>query len=46
MLLLATDPLTINQAPAIIQKEVKGIVLNEEGKPLEGVNINDHRNNG
>ncbi len=33
------DPLTINQAPAIIQKEVKGIVLNEEGKPLGGVNI-------
>ncbi|MCX6328185.1 MAG: M56 family metallopeptidase [Bacteroidia bacterium] len=35
----STDPITINQTPAIIQKEVKGIVLNEEGKPLGGVNI-------
>jgi TonB family protein len=33
------DPLTIYQVPKIIQKEVKGIVLNEDGKPLEGVNI-------
>jgi TonB family protein len=35
----ASDPMIINQTLAIIQKEVKGIVLNENGKPLEGVNI-------
>jgi TonB family protein len=34
-----TDPLTINPAFVTIQKEVKGITLNEEGKPLAGVNI-------
>ena len=33
------NPLTINQASAIIEKEVKGIVLNEESSPLGGVNI-------
>jgi TonB family protein len=31
--------LAIYQAPAIIQKEVKGIVQKEDGKPLEGVHI-------
>jgi TonB family protein len=31
--------LTISQAPVIIQKTVKGIVLDEDGKPLEGVEI-------
>jgi TonB family protein len=30
---------TINQIQGITQKEVKGIVYNEAGKPLEGVNI-------
>jgi len=35
----ANDPLAIYQPPIIQQKEVKGIVINEEGKPLEGVNI-------
>jgi TonB family protein len=35
----ATDLLTIYQAPGLMQKEVKGIVLNGEGKPLEGVHI-------
>lgn len=35
----ATDPGIIYQTPEIIQKGVKGIVLNEAGKPLEGVNI-------
>jgi TonB family protein len=34
-----TEPMNIYQAPVIMQKEVKGIVLNEEGKPLAGVNI-------
>jgi TonB family protein len=34
-----SDPLAIYLAPAIIQKEVKGIVLDVEGKPLKGVNI-------
>jgi TonB family protein len=33
------DALAIQQAPAIIQKEVKGIVLKEDGKPLENVYI-------
>jgi len=31
--------ITIYQPPVILQKEVKGIVLKEDGKPLEGVNI-------
>lgn len=34
-----TDPLTIYQAPAIIQKVVKGTVLKEDGKPFNGVFI-------
>lgn len=39
-----TSPMTDNilnivQASPIIQKEVKGIVLNEDGKPIEGVLI-------
>lgn len=33
------NPLAIYQASEIIQKEVKGIVLNEDGKPLKGVNV-------
>jgi len=33
------EDLTVNEAPVIVQKEVKGIVLNEDGKPLEGVHI-------
>jgi TonB family protein len=33
------EEMTIYQAPVIVQKEVKGIVLKEDGKPLEGVNI-------
>jgi len=33
------DPLTINQVYAIIQNEVKGIVLGEDGKPLMLVTI-------
>jgi TonB family protein len=35
----ATDPLTINQNSAIIQNEVKGIVLGEDGKPVVLVTI-------
>ena len=31
--------LNIYQPSVILQKEVKGIVVNEDGKPLEGVNI-------
>lgn len=31
--------MTIYQTPAILQKEIKGIVLNEDGKPIENVNI-------
>ena len=31
--------MTIYSAPAIQQKEVRGIVLKEDGKPLQGVNI-------
>jgi len=34
-----SDPLTIYETPAIIQQEVKGIVLKEDGKPLEGVDV-------
>ncbi len=34
-----TVQMTINETPALIQKEVKGIVHNEDGKPLEGVDI-------
>lgn len=33
------NAMPIYQQPVIIQKEVKGIVLKEDGKPLEGVNI-------
>ncbi len=33
------DALTIYQAQPIVQKEVKGIVVNKEGKSLAGVNI-------
>ena len=33
------NTMTIYQAPAILQKEIKGIVLKEDGKPLEGVGI-------
>jgi TonB family protein len=32
-------PITIYQSPVMIQKSVKGVILNEEGKPLEGVHI-------
>jgi TonB family protein len=38
-----TEPSEISPALEIIKKEVKGIVLNEDGNPLEGVNI---RNTG
>jgi TonB family protein len=34
------EPFLINQPPVFVQKEVRGIVINEEGKPLEGVFIN------
>ncbi len=33
------EPLTISEAPLIIQKGVKGVVLNEEGLPIQGVMI-------
>lgn len=33
------NALSIYQPTVILQKEVKGIVLKEDGKPLEGVNI-------
>jgi TonB family protein len=38
---LTTDsnPLLIYQAPDIIQKTIRGTVVNEEGQPLEGVTI-------
>lgn len=36
----SVSELTIYQAPAIQQKEVKGIVLDENGKPIRGANIN------
>ncbi len=32
-------PISINETPALIQKGVKGVVLNEDGKPLPGVMI-------
>jgi TonB family protein len=35
----SAGPLTIYEPSIIIQNMVKGIVLNEEGKPIEGVNI-------
>ena len=38
--------ISINQPLAILQKEVKGTVVNENGKPFEGVVHNEHRNNG
>jgi len=34
-----SNPLTIYQTQGIQQKEVKGIVVKEDGKPIEGVNI-------
>jgi TonB family protein len=34
-----SNPFSASQAPPIMQKEVKGIVKDEDGKPLEGVNI-------
>jgi len=34
-----TEPFTIYQGSEIVQKEVKGIVFKEEGKPLAGVYI-------
>ena len=34
-----SEPLVIKQVPAIIQKEVKGIVTDVNGKPLEEVHI-------
>jgi TonB family protein len=34
-----TDQMKVNEAPAIIQKGLKGIVLKEDGKPLEGADI-------
>jgi TonB family protein len=37
------DPLIISEAPVIIQKGVKGIVLNEEGKPFEGVRLSNSK---
>ena len=35
----SADPLSVYEAPGIIQKEVKGIVIKEDGMPLEGVQI-------
>ena len=35
-----SEQFLIDQPPVILQKEVRGIVLNEEGKPIEGVFIN------
>jgi TonB family protein len=32
-------PVTIYQSPVMIQKSIKGVILNEEGKPLGGVHI-------
>ncbi len=34
-----TEDLTIYESPEILQKEVKGVVLKEDGKPREGVLI-------
>lgn len=36
----AMSEMTIYQAPAIQQKQIKGIVLDENGKPLKGANVN------
>jgi TonB family protein len=36
---IPAGPLSVSLAPVIIQKEVKGIVTNKDGKPLEGVQI-------
>jgi TonB family protein len=36
---LTGGELMIREAPVIMQKEVKGLVLNEEGKPLSGILI-------
>ena len=33
------DLITVDQSPAPVQKGVRGIVLKEDGKPLEGVDI-------
>jgi TonB family protein len=33
------EPLSVYQVPQIVQKEVKGIVLNEAGNPFDGVYI-------
>ncbi len=38
-IITSVTEMTIYEAPAIVQKEVKGIVIKEDGKPLEGVNI-------
>ena len=35
----AAEPFSVYKAPGIVQKEVKGIVLKEDGKPLKGVHI-------
>jgi TonB family protein len=35
----AAEPFTVYTAPGIVQKEVKGTVVNQDGKPLEGVRI-------
>jgi TonB family protein len=35
----APNTLAIYQEPAVLQKEVKGTVLNEENKPMQGVSI-------
>jgi TonB family protein len=42
----ATESLTINQAPEIIQKEIRGTIVSEEGKPLKGVNVANTGNIG
>ncbi|MBK8882726.1 MAG: TonB family protein [Bacteroidales bacterium] len=35
----SADPLSVYEAPGIIKKEVKGIVIKEDGMPLEGAQI-------
>jgi TonB family protein len=35
----APDAIAIYQEPAVLQKEVRGTVLNEENKPMQGVSI-------
>jgi TonB family protein len=35
----AAEPFSVYKAPRIVQKEVKGIVFKEDGKPLKGVHI-------